>query len=214
MNVTEALNARHSTRAFLSNPVENTKLSAILEAAARTPSWANSQPWEAFVATGETLARIKEGYREKYATGTPPAPETPRPSAWPQVSVNRRKQLDAGMVQTCGEAAKQFGALNQGMFNAPAVVFICMDKTLSHWSLYDLGAYSQSIMLAATDNGLFSIPAITLVLYPDILHREMNIPDTLKVAIGVAVGYIDRENRINDFVSERVPFAETVHFFD
>jgi len=43
MNVIEALNARHSTREFLPIPVEKEKLTAVLEAASRTPSWANSQ---------------------------------------------------------------------------------------------------------------------------------------------------------------------------
>ncbi|MDR2770497.1 MAG: nitroreductase [Clostridiales Family XIII bacterium] len=213
MNVIEALNARHSTRAFLADPVEKEKLIAVLEAAARAPSWANSQPWEAFVAAGETLRRIKKAYLDKYAAKEAPAPETPIPAAWPQASKDRRKLLDEGLARTCGEAAKQFGALNRNMFNAPAVVFVCMDKTLSPWSLYDIGAYAQSLMLAALEQGLGAIPAITLALYPDVLRREMNIPDNLKMTIGIALGYIDKANGINGFVSERAPFEETTHFF-
>jgi nitroreductase len=214
MNVIEALYARHSTRAFLAEPVEKDKLIAVLEAAVRAPSWANSQPWEAFVATGATLDRIKKAYLEKYAAKEAPAPETPLPVAWPQASKDRRKLLSDGMAHACGDAVKQFGALNRSMFNAPAVVFVCMDKLLSEWSLYDVGAYAQTLMLAALEKGLGTIPAITLVLYPDVLRREMNIPDNLKVTIGVAIGYIDRQHRINDFVSERVPFGETTHFLD
>ncbi|HBE77128.1 MAG TPA: hypothetical protein DDW65_05015 [Firmicutes bacterium] len=38
MNVTEVLKTRYSTREFLPNPVEKGKLTAILEAAVRTPS--------------------------------------------------------------------------------------------------------------------------------------------------------------------------------
>jgi nitroreductase len=214
MHVIEAINARRSTRAFLPDPVERNKLTAVSEAAARAPSWANSQPWETFVATGETLDKIKKGYLEKYAAKTPPAPETPFPTAWTQAAKDRRQLLDAGMTRACGDAAKQFGALNQGMFNAPAVAFVCIDKTLSHWSLYDVGAYAQNLMLAAVEKGLGAIPAITLVLYPDVLRREMRIPDNLKITIGIALGYIDTGNRINDFVSERVSLSETAHFFD
>ncbi|MDR2089364.1 MAG: nitroreductase [Clostridiales Family XIII bacterium] len=214
MYVIEAIRARRSTRAFRPDPVERDKLAAILEAAARAPSWANSQPWETFVATGRTLARIKEGYLEKYASKTPPAPETPFPAAWTQAAKDRRNRLNDGMVRACGDAAKQFGALNQGMFNAPAVAYVCIDKVLSPWSLYDAGAYAQSLMLAAFEEGLGTISAITLALYPDVLRREMHIPDNLKVTIGIAIGYIDKENKINDFVSERAPFDETTHFFD
>ena len=118
------------------------------------------------------------------------------------------------MAKDCGDAVEQFGLLNQTMFNAPVVAFICMDKILSEWSLYDVGAYSQSFMLAALEQGLSTIPAITLTLYPDILRRELNIPDNLKITIGIAVGYADREHGINKFISSRSPLTETVRFFE
>jgi nitroreductase len=89
-----------------------------------------------------------------------------------------------------------------------------MDKALSEWSLYDIGAYSQTFMLAALEQGLSAIQAITLTLYPDVLRREMKIPDNLKITIGIAVGYADKENKINSFVSAREPLNETVRFFE
>jgi hypothetical protein len=46
MDMTEAINGRHSIQAFLSKPVEKEKLDAVLAAAQCSPSWANSQPWE------------------------------------------------------------------------------------------------------------------------------------------------------------------------
>jgi nitroreductase len=214
MNVTEAINERHSIRAFLSKPIEKDRLSAVLAASSRTPSWANTQPWEIFVVTGNTLERIKEGYRQKYADKTPAAPETPRPVEWSEAAKERIQQLRPDMARSCGNAVEQFATLNQTMFNAPVVVYICMDKILSEWSLYDIGAYSQSFMLSALEQGLSTIPAITLTLYPDILRRELKIPDNFKITIGIAVGYADKENRINEFVSSRHPLNETVRFFE
>ncbi|MBE6904791.1 MAG: hypothetical protein E7476_00725 [Ruminococcaceae bacterium] len=212
MNVIEAMNARHSIRAFLSTPVEKEKLDAVLEAAVRTPSWANSQPWEVFVATGDTLVRIKNAYQQKYAGKVAATPETPRPTGWTEAAKKRQQQLRPDMVRDCGDAAEQFGALNQSMFNAPAVIYVCMDKVLSHWSLYDIGAYAQSLMLAAMEQGLSTIPAITLVQYPDVLRHELEIPDNLKLTIGIAIGYADKNNKINNFVSGRSSVGETVHF--
>jgi nitroreductase len=214
MNVTEAINERHSIRAFLSKPVEREKLDAILAASSRSPSWANTQPWEIFVVTGDTLERIKEGYRQKYADKAPAAPETPRPIEWPEAARKRIQQLRPDMEHMCGTSVEQFAGLNQTMFNTPAVVYICMDKTLSEWSLYDIGAYSQTFMLAALEQGLSTIPAITLTLYPDVLRRELKIPDSLKITIGIAVGYADMENKINSFISAREPLCETVRFFE
>jgi nitroreductase len=214
MNVIEALNARHSTRAFLPDPIEDGKLRAILEAALRTPSWANSQPWEVFVATGDTLDRIKKAYLKKYEEKAPAAPETPRPLEWSQAAKDRQKQLGPDMKRDCGDAVDQFGKLNQSIFNAPCAVFVCMDKVLSEWSLYDIGAYSQSLMLAAQEHGVASIPAITMVLYPDVLRQELKIPDHLKITIGIALGYADKGNSINNFVSARSPLSEVVHFLN
>jgi nitroreductase len=48
MDVIEALNNRFSTRAFKPRDVPKETITKIFEAAARAPSWANSQPWEVF----------------------------------------------------------------------------------------------------------------------------------------------------------------------
>jgi hypothetical protein len=43
MQVTEAINWRHSIRVFLPQPVEKEKLNAVLAASVRAPSWENTQ---------------------------------------------------------------------------------------------------------------------------------------------------------------------------
>ena len=214
MNVSDALVARRSIRAFLDKPIPRETLNAIFEAAVRTPSWANSQPWDVFVASGDTLKRIKAAYLENYANAVPVALETPRPTQWPDAAIARQKGLHPDMIRDCGDAVEQFGKLNQTMFNAPTVIFLCLDEIFAHWGLYDVGAYSQSIMLAAIEHGLGTIPAIQVVNYPDILHRELNIPANLKVAIGIAIGYTDDSHGINNFHSSRSPLSETVRFCD
>jgi nitroreductase len=214
MNVTQALNARRSIRAFLPDQVEKEKLTAVLEAAVHTPSWGNSQPWEVFIAAGDTLDRIKNEYKKKYADKAPAVQEIPHPLEWPEAVKKRQKRLRPDMVRDCGDAAEQFGLLNQTLFNAPTVIYICMDRILSPWSLYDIGAYSQSLMLAAIEQGLSTIPAIMLVHYSDVLRRELKISDNLKIVMGIAIGYADKENKINNFVSGRSPLSETVHFLD
>lgn len=214
MNVSEALYGRHAIRAFLPKPVEKDKFLTVLEAAGQTPSWGNSQPWEVFIATGETLARIKKGYLEKYAAKAGFAPETPRPLEWSAKTKERMRQLGPATERDCGSAALQFGQLNQSMFNAPAVIFICMDKVLSNWSLYDIGAYSQSVMLAAWEQGLSTVPAITLVAFPEVIRQELQLPDNLKITIGIAIGYADEEHGINKLRPGRSLLSEEVRFYD
>jgi len=214
MTVKDALNKRHSIRAFLPKHIEKNILVDILMSAVRTPSWANSQPWEIFIAQGDTLNRIKKGYLESYANGTPTTTDIPRPSEWTEAAKERQKQLRPDMVRDCGEDVSQFGSLNQEMFHAPAVIYICMDKRLSSWSLYDIGAYSQSLMLSAIEHDLGTIPAVTLTHFPQILRKELQIPEHFHITIGIAIGYIDTKNGINRFISGRSPIEETVRFFD
>jgi nitroreductase len=214
MDVIDAIINRHSQRAFLSRAVERDVIVEILSAAARSPSWGNSQPWEVFVATGGALERIKSGYAQNYAGKVVSSPESPHPGAWPEAVKNRQQRLYPDMVRDCGEDVGKFGQFNQELFHAPAVAYICMDKMLGEWSMYDLGAYSQSFMLAALAKGLGSIPAITLTLYPDILRRELGIPDHLRITIGIAFGYIDPDNKLNNFVSSRSPLDDTVRIVD
>jgi nitroreductase len=184
----------------------------IIEKAAKTPSWANTQPWEVFIAAGDALERIRNAYVENHKNEVKSQTDVPRPTEWPQAAKDRTMQLRPGMERDCGEAANQFGEVNQKMFNAPAVVFLCLDKMYSHWSLYDLGAYAQSVMLLAQERGLATIAAITSVLFPDVLRRELSIPDNLNIAIGIPIGYADENNKINNFQSGRSPLSETVHY--
>lgn len=214
MNTIDTIKARHSIRAYLDTPIEKEKFDLIFEAAQRSPSWANTQPWEVFVASGDTLKRIKEGYKEKHESKAPIALETPRPAEWSDVAKERTKGLRPGMERDCGEAAEQFVALNQAMFNAPSVIFICIDKIMAEWAMYDVGGYAQNIMLAAEELGLSTIPAIQLMLFPDILRKEMDIPENLKFTVGIAIGYKDEGNDINKFNSDRDPIDKCVRFFD
>ena len=213
MDVHEALATRYSARAFLPKPVERAVIEAVLRDAERTPSWANSQPWDIFVASGEALERIRAGFAAAYEQGVQVDPEVPRPTAWSETA--KKCTLELVTVQRSEEYAepfKDFVGLNRSFFNAPTVVFLCMDEVLGQWSLYDLGAYSQSLMLSATEQGLASIPAINLVLFPQIIREELQIPANLKIAIGVALGYADPDHGINSFRSSRRPFAEVVRF--
>ena len=69
MKLDEAIRQRKSVRAFKSEPVPKEVLSEILSAAQRAPSWANTQPWEFVVATGDKLAEINRAFIEKTTAG-------------------------------------------------------------------------------------------------------------------------------------------------
>ena len=95
-------------------------------------------------------------------------------------------------------------------WGAPVLIVLCMDRTLMPSSAYDIGLLTQNIMLAAQNFGVGSIVAMGLVAYPDILHKELEIPDSLQIVIGVALGYEDEHSIINSYRSSRRPIQEVV----
>ncbi|MPM51702.1 Chloronitrobenzene nitroreductase [bioreactor metagenome] len=133
-------------------------------------------------------------------------------SKLPPAHLARMQELLSDMGAAAGEAVNEIGALMGNFFNAPVVIYLCMDKNLGGLSFFDLGALSQSIMLKALEHGLSTMPAGCLVQYPEILHAELGIPDELSVIAGIAIGYEDSLHPINKFRSRRRPIEEVVTF--
>ena len=212
MNVSEALQTRRSCRVFKPDPVDRDTLLAVLNEALYTPSWGNTQPWEIFVAGGEVLKEINQAYLEHTKNHIPASPDIPHPQSYTAAAKERIKEFMAGVSVVAPDAAKLFGELNQKFFYAPAVIYLCMDKSLSTWSVFDLGALSQSIMLAAAEHNLATIPAVTLVHYSEILRNKLGIPDNFSIVIGIAIGYEDKQQPINKFRSSRRPIADAATF--
>jgi nitroreductase len=148
----------------------------------------------------------------------PPKTEIPSQQGWPAALQARMEQMRTerytllGIDRSDRAAIKANQGLNHHFFGAPVVVYLCLDKKLGPWPLYDLGILSQSIMLAAEHYGLGSIVALNLVAYPDLIRQELQIPEDLAIAIGIALGYPDNESKINQFRSARRPVEEIVTF--
>lgn len=218
MNVSEALKNRRTIRAFKPDRVDRDLLVRVLEPALRAPSWANTQPWEIFVAAGEPLERLRIAYGENLKNCVPRNPDIAMPREWPDVCRTRMEALKSerteALEQACrpGERVSDLMQMNYKLFNAPVVVYLCMDRCLTPWSLFDLGAMSQSIMLSAEEQGLGSAVAVTLAAHPDLIRRELGIPDDLAVVIGIALGYPDPGSPQNKFRSSRRLTADVIRF--
>lgn len=95
------------------------------------------------------------------------------------------------------------------IFNAPILAYLTLNKKINPWSLYDLGAFGQSLMLAAQDNGIASMPAYGIVKYPKIIRKAMGIPDDEIIAMGIGFGYEDQA-KVNHFHSKRRPLEDVL----
>jgi len=214
VNVAEALRSRYTCRAFKPDPVSKETILRILEPALRAPSWANTQPWELFVAGGSVLDRIRQAYLENFRKGVPRSPDIPAPTGWPPALRRRIEELRVDRLAAMGidpeddAARKMLSEQNFRLFGAPVVVYLCLDRGLTPWSIFDMGLLAQSIMLAAQEVGVDSAPAVMLVAYPDILRTELGIPEELSILLGIALGYGDAGHMQNRYRSPRRPLQE------
>ncbi len=77
MEFKEVVNKRHSVRNFTEKEIPVEVLKDIVHTAQHAPSWENSQPWNVYIATGETLKKIKEIWIAKYADKIKGSPDMP-----------------------------------------------------------------------------------------------------------------------------------------
>ncbi len=218
MNMTDALIRRRTIRAFKQDRVNQDLLRKILEPALHAPSWANTQPWEIYVAAGEPLDCIRKGYAEMLERCVPRNPDIVMPREWPEPCRVRMETLKAERTALLEEACKDRSSVadlmqvNYRFFDAPVVVYLCMDRCLTPWSMFDLGALSHGIMLSAEEEGIGSAVAVTLAAHPGIIRRELGIPNSLAIVIGIALGYPDLSSPQNNFRSSRRPPSDVIRY--
>ncbi|HRX22418.1 MAG TPA: nitroreductase [Syntrophomonadaceae bacterium] len=221
MNVIDALNARFTCRAFKPDLIPKETMLKIMQAASRAPSWGNTQPWDIYVAAGDILEGIRTEFLSNMANKTPPNTDLalPLPQDWPANLKERYDSLGKARYNILSQEIDQTSLLhviqecNYRFFDAPAVVYLCMDRSLTTYSMFDLGAVSQSIMLAAQEFGIDSAPAVMLVLYADVIRAAMAIPGKQAIVLGIALGYADRDSIHNHYRSERQPLEEIVKLY-
>ncbi len=218
MDVNQALRSRYTCRDFKTTAVPKGIILEILEEASRAPSWADTQPWEVFVAGGDALDRLRKAYANSFAKGAAPHPDIPAPTQWPaelkqrmdELLVLHKKEAQALSGNTTDPQA--YLTRQMKFFNAPVVVFIGMDKNLTSWSIFDLGFFTQSLLLAAKEKGLDTAPAYRLVSYPDLVREELGIPSQLSLVFGVALGFgMERSDAIG-FQSPRRQISDMARF--
>jgi nitroreductase len=224
MDVIEAIKERKSIRAFKSDPVKKNLLVKIIEQAQRAPSWANTQPWEFAVATGEKLKAIQDAFVKRGAKDMQNSQsEVARPSDFPEPYISRIKAMQANENRARARESPDFEAMfamNARHYGAPCCIyllinknFIYQEKGVNVWSLYDSGSAVQNIMLLAVNYGLGTIAQAMAVIYPDIIRKELGIPEDKVIALGIAIGYPDWDNPINKEMRGRVPLDEIAKFY-
>ncbi len=215
MDVIETIKERRSTRAFLPDPISKEKIKEILALAINAPSANNLQPWEFVVVMDKEKDRLSrvltKAYSEKQLACDSRAVK-PLPKAIRQRGVHTLRAMKA-YVDRIGISIDNF--VNEGSCNfygAPVAIIICLDDCFSYRQLVDVGTAVGYLVLAAHAFGLTTCPIGLIADYADDIKELLNIPENKKIVIGVALGYPDRENPVNEFRSSRAEVSELVRW--
>jgi nitroreductase len=219
MELKEAIMTRYSCRSFKPEPVPEAVIQNILTVAARSPSYANTQPWEVAVVMGKKLAELNKRRDELIQANVPANPDMPPQPAWPAPHHERTKafavQRQEVMNQAKADAASRYDATTQSspVFGAPAAIFLFVDKTLLDWSIYDMGLFSQSLVLAAHERGLGTCIQAGIVRYPAEVRKILGISDTKKLVVGISIGYPLKESKMNQMRTPRTDIKELTKWY-
>ena len=166
------------------------------------------------------MERIRSVYVDRFEKGISGKQEmesTP-PNELPAAFKERMGQLQAERAKVLGMDPADPATARTNMekitrfYGAPILVVLCMERVLHPSTALSIGLLTQTICLAAFNFGVGSLIAGTFLIHPDVLRRELGIPDNLIIVAGIGLGYPDSESAINTFRSTRRPIQEVVRY--
>lgn len=224
----EYLRARSSIRAFKPDPVPRDKLERIIAAGFEGPSWSNTQPYLVGIAEGalrdaiaaDLCARFDRGMElmampkwrrilSALLQGGRPKRDYPVPDAYPADLQPRRAACGYGLYGALGIERRDMAARNAQMrrnfhfFDAPVELFIWTHAGLNAYAPADAGAFIQSVMLAALDEGLGTCAQAAVSSWPEAVTPRFEVPPHYKLLCGIAVGY-PADDKVNRFRPARL----------
>lgn len=210
MDFKDVLSREHATRKFTDQRVSEKTVRKVIEEAQRTPSLLNSQPWRIYVAEGEVAKAIRKEHEEKTLANEEPHEEFDSllNVEWDTFPSKNMATMSETLDYFLRGEADDFDQAQLKLFNAPVIVFLTIPKQSPAWSIFDLGGFSQTLMLSANNRGLSTMPTHAFVKYPEVIRKYLDIPEDETIGIGIGLGYPNKKATINDYKSKRVPLDE------
>ena len=217
MDILDAMMNRKSARAYSDEAVTREEMERILEAASRAPSAINMQPWEVHVVMGEERTRLSRrllrSLKERQVTC---APGASRPL--PEHFMERGRVCATGMTPLIEEMGSDFKTyINEGSLNfygAYAVVLIFIDDAFPPERMVDVGTFAAYLVLAAEACGLATCPIGLVTSYEEEIKDHLNVAESKRLALSVAVGKTKAGAAINRFKAPRAGVSEFVRWID
>ena len=212
VDVTDAVLSRRSIRSFLNKPVESSLIKELLEKSSYAPSGGNLQPWKIFVTNNNTMEEFLE-FQKNWSEGD--IPEYPiYPEKLKEPYRTSRFEVGEQIYAAIGISREDKNArLNQMLknfefFGAPCGLFCFVDRqmNLPQWS--DLGMFLQTFMLLAQESNLDTCGQESWALKQNMISKFFEVDTDLMLFCGIAIGYKDPDDPINNFKRTRRPIDE------
>ncbi len=208
---------RRALRAFLPQPVDQGTLDAVFTLAAQAPSNCNTQPWLVHVASGDSIAALRDKLPALFMAG---ATSLDFPYDGVYSGVYKERQYGsaqalydaAGIVRSDKARRQEQFVRNYSFFDAPHVAFFFLPEPFGLREAADLGMYAQTVMLAMTAHGLGSCPQTALSFLADAVRENLEISSDNKLLFGLSFGYPDQDAPANRCVTDRASLEDTVVF--
>ena len=212
MEFNKVYNHERVTRKFTSRKVNEKLLAKIVQKAQLSPSLLNSQPWKVYMLTGDALDGLKKEVKTQIDNNVEPHEDFVKMLSlnWDSYPSQNMAAVGASQPYFFNNKMELFSESNNNMFNAQDIAFLTIPRTSPAWSVYDLGIFSQSIMLLALNEGLSIMPAHSMVSYPELVRKYCKIPEDELVGMAIGLGYQDNAAEVNDpkFYPDRLPFKK------
>ena len=219
MDALECIKTRMSIRKFKPEPVPADILTKVIDTAKWSPSYKNSQPWEVVIVSGKKKEELTELLIALLEKNSPPSPDIPEPVSWPPVIdarisalIRKRSEL-TGKDLNAPEVKKKAKIANFRFYGAPHGIFLFQDASLPEWSLFDIGLFAQSLMLAAHAYGLGTVPQAFLTDFAREAKEFLGISQSKRLVLGISTGYPDLASEANLHRTDRVETDSIVKMF-
>jgi nitroreductase len=220
LTVTQALQRRISTRAFLDKPVGESQIRDVLEAARFAASGGNVQPWKVVVVTGEAQQRVKDAVKAKLDTDpfTNEASFPVYPEKLWEPHRSWRYELGEDMYALMGVPREDKGARlnwllqNYDFFGAPVGMFFVIDERMNQNQWAHLGMFMMSLCLAAEERGLATCMQEAWTPHCDTVAKVIGVEKPDIVYCGLALGHADPDAPVNQLRSKRASVDEIARF--
>jgi len=207
MEMLEGIKTRQSIRGFKSTPIPKDVMNKILQAVSNTPSYTNTQPWEVVIVSGKKKDDLSKVIFELARAKAPTHPDLPMPKGWPAGLDARAHEHGARRLATLGiergdeEGRERLRLGNFEFYGAPCAILLFMDGSLGEWSIFDMGLFAQSLILAAHSVGVESCLQASVTNYAPEIKKFLGIAESKKLVICIALGYPDKEAKLNTYRS-------------